>query len=90
MKSGQPIACIYDILSSNVDICSMEQMDDSVSVNSINTSQQQLDLLACVGRNRYVFACNLSELSTTDLSEHKIDTRDATPIRQRFYRIIHN
>ena len=113
LESGQPIACIYDILSSNVDICSMEQMDDNVSVNSINTehsmadlkkqakvatdigitlpdstltSQQQLELLACVGRKRDVFACNLSELSTTDLSEHKIDTRYATPIRQRFYR----
>ena len=44
LKSGQPIACIYDILSSNVDICSMEQTDDNVSVNSINTEHSKADL----------------------------------------------
>ena len=50
------------------------------------SSQEYLELMACIGRNRDVFATNLSELETTNLYEHTIDTKDATPIRQRFYR----
>ncbi|CAC5404277.1 unnamed protein product [Mytilus coruscus] len=39
-----------------------------------------------LGTNRDVFAINLSELGCTDLHPHRIDTGDAAPVRQRFYR----
>ncbi|CAC5413251.1 unnamed protein product [Mytilus coruscus] len=39
-----------------------------------------------LGTNRDVFAINLSELGCTDLHPHRIDTGDAAPVRQSFYR----
>ncbi|VDI35442.1 Hypothetical predicted protein [Mytilus galloprovincialis] len=39
-----------------------------------------------LGTNRDVFAMNLSELGCTDLHPHRIETGDAQPVRQRFYR----
>ncbi|CAG2231626.1 unnamed protein product [Mytilus edulis] len=42
--------------------------------------------MVMLGINRDVFAINLSELGCTDLHPHRIETGDAQPVRQRFYR----
>ncbi|CAC5407871.1 unnamed protein product [Mytilus coruscus] len=48
--------------------------------------EQKQRLMVMLGTNRDVFAINLSELDCTDLHPHRIDTGDAAPVRQRFYR----
>ena len=50
------------------------------------TDIQKYRLLSFLGKNRDVFATNLSELGVTNVHSHYIDTGDARPIRQRFYR----
>ena len=39
-----------------------------------------------IGRNRDIFAKDLSELGTTNILEHKIETGDARPTSQNYYR----
>ncbi len=48
-------------------------MGIDVSDSCLNPAQQD-QLSELVGRNRDVFAVDLSELSTTDIAEHFIDT----------------
>ena len=50
------------------------------------TESQKLEFLAFLGKNRDVFAKDVSELGRCDLYQYKIDTGDAPPVRQRFYR----
>ncbi|CAG2205845.1 unnamed protein product [Mytilus edulis] len=50
------------------------------------TTEQKQKLMVMLGTNRDVFAMNLSELGCTDLHPHRIETGDAQPVRQRFYR----
>ncbi len=55
--------------------------------NSCLTEIQKDELLALIGRNRDVFAVDISELGTTDILEHSIDTpRDVPPVTRPFYR----
>ena len=50
------------------------------------TTEQQRRLMILLGQYRKVFAKDMSELGHTSVYKHKIDTGDARPIRQRFYR----
>ena len=50
------------------------------------TAHQKRQLLALLGRNRNVFATNLSELGLTHLYSHRIETGDARPIKLAPYR----
>lgn len=50
------------------------------------SNSEQSKLLEFLGRNRDIFAKDLSELGCTDVYQHKINTESATPVRQRFYR----
>jgi hypothetical protein len=54
--------------------------------NSVLNDTQKQQLLELLGRNRDVFATSISELGCTDRYYHHIDTGDASPITQRFYR----
>ena len=60
-----------------------EDMGIKLSDNSLSDKQKN-DLLTCIGQNRDVFACDLSELGTTPLYEHDIDTGVHKLVRQRF------
>ena len=50
------------------------------------TSEQKLELKMLIGRNRDVFALNMSELGVSHSFHHTIDTGDAPPQRQQYYR----
>lgn len=50
------------------------------------TEDQKTQLLQFIGKNRDVFASSLQELGCTNVHFHKIETGDAPPQRQRFYR----
>ena len=54
--------------------------------NADLTEDQKHDILTLVGKNRDVFAKSISELGRTNLHYHRIETGDALPIKQRFYR----
>ena len=49
-------------------------------------SEQKDKLARCIKENRKVFATNMQELGRTDLHYHRIDTGNARPVAQRFYR----
>ena len=55
--------------------------------NSDLTEDQKLRLLTCIGQNRQVFATNLSELGSTSVYKHRIDTVDDVPVTSRHYRL---
>jgi hypothetical protein len=48
---------------------------------------QKRQLLTLIGQNRDCFAKDMSELSTSNLYQHSVDTGNAKPVRQRFYRV---
>lgn len=50
------------------------------------THQQKQTLHAFLQKYKSVFASNLSELGNCSLQPHKIETGNAPPVRQRFYR----
>ena len=50
------------------------------------TETQKTQLMIFIGLNRDVFAKSLNELGTFEGYSHRIDTGDAKPVRQRFYR----
>ena len=50
------------------------------------SENEKNQILALIGKNRDIFATDLSELGTTNIHTHKIDTGDATPVRKRPYR----
>jgi predicted aspartyl protease len=52
----------------------------------ILTESEQEELLELVGRNRDIFATDISELGCYKGYQLKIDTGDATPVKSRFYR----
>jgi hypothetical protein len=54
--------------------------------NSDLTPKQCDELQKFIASNRDVFAKDLTELGTTNVHFHEIDTGDAHPVRQRFYR----
>ncbi|MES9884237.1 MAG: RNase H-like domain-containing protein, partial [Sedimenticola sp.] len=62
-----------------------EELDFNFESSDLTPAEKQT-FLAFLGRNRDVFAKDLSELGCTDLYQHKIETGDAPAVRQRFYR----
>ena len=54
--------------------------------NSDLTEDQKRRLLLLIGQHRSLFATTLKEIGRTSLYTHRIDTGDAQPIRQRFFR----
>lgn len=57
----------------------------NVDADSLTKIQQE-ELLELVGKNRDIFATNVSELGCYKGYQMKIDTGDATPVKSRFYR----
>ena len=55
--------------------------------NSDLDEHQKQRLLQFIARNRKVFANNLSELGSTSVYKHKIETTDDIPVRSRHYRM---
>ncbi|MES9903532.1 MAG: reverse transcriptase domain-containing protein, partial [Sedimenticola sp.] len=61
--------------------------DLGISLDDSDLSpDQKQSLLTFIGKNRDVFAKDTSELGCTNLHHHRIETGDAAPQRQRFYR----
>ena len=54
--------------------------------NATLNEDQKRKLLILLGKYRKVFAKGLPEVGKTEMYYHNIDTRDAEPISQRFYR----
>ena len=54
--------------------------------NTDLSKDQKQQLMSLIGANRDCFATSMSELSTTDVYHHEIDTGTAKPIRKTFYR----
>ena len=54
--------------------------------NSQLSPEEKVEMFKFLGKNRDVFAKDMSELGCTNLYHHNVDTGDASPIRQRFYR----
>ena len=50
------------------------------------TADQKHELVEFLSQNREAFAKDTTELGTTNLHFHRIDTGDAKPVHQRFYR----
>ena len=58
-----------------------------ININDADlTSDQQHKLVQFLVQNTDVFAKDSTDLGTTDLHFHRIDTGDAKPVHQRFYR----
>ena len=55
-------------------------------VSSDLTSAERRQLSIFLGKNRDLFATSLKELGFTSIHQHRIDTGDATPMRQAPYR----
>ncbi|XP_069128989.1 uncharacterized protein [Argopecten irradians] len=74
--------------TNNTDSANVQKAKDiGISIeNSDLTTEQKNKLLSFLGKNRDVFAKDMSELGTTNLYFHEIDTGEAKPIKQRFYR----
>lgn len=62
-----------------------EPFEFDLSNSDLNPQQKQT-LLTFLQRYKSVFAKELSELGNCSLQPHNIDTGNAPPIRQRFYR----
>lgn len=60
-------------------------IDFDLSDSNLNPTQKQI-LLAFLNKHRSVFATELSELGNCAVQSHRIETGDAFPVRQRFYR----
>ena len=66
---------------------SEQEKELNINLDNTNlTSEQKLELKTLIGRNRDVFALNMSELGVSHLFHHTIDTGDAPPQRQQYYR----
>lgn len=86
--------------TNNTDMNAIDALDDETKTNyrkladELNfdlsqtdlTSEQKDDLLIFLGKNRKVFAKDLSELGRTSIYHHKIHTGDNPPVKRRFYR----
>ena len=59
----------------------------NINLDNTNlTSEQELELKTLIGRNWDVFALNMSEVGVSHSFHHTIDTGDAPPQRQQYYR----
>ena len=54
--------------------------------NADLSDSQKLQLMELIGKNRSVFAKDITELGTTDIIHHTIETGDARPVSQNYYR----
>ena len=61
------------------------KIDFDLSSSDLNCEQQQ-QFQHFLSKNRHVFATSISELGNSDIYSHRIETRDAAPVTQRFYR----
>ncbi len=73
---------------SPLDIPNEEEVDfSSFDFSDSDLTRDQKDkLLIFLKEHKDVFACNLSQLGSTNLYAHKIDTGDHPPVKQAFYR----
>lgn len=83
---------VFSLESSVTHSVTTPSSDDKSSELSFDLSQSDLSdnqrgiLRTFLNQNKNVFANDLSELGHTEVAYHSIDTADASPMRQRFYR----
>ena len=64
----------------------VKELNTDLSKSDLTTDQKH-SLLQFIDQNRKVFATNLSDLGSTTVYQHKIETRDEIPVRSRHYRL---
>ena len=85
INTSQSVNYITDLQHTSDHVKVAEELGVKIQNDNL-TSEQKTQLMGIIGKNRDVFATSLQELGTTNLVEHKIDTDNAVPTRQRFYR----
>ena len=87
-QEKEPHACHLstDAQPNNSDfIRKAKELDLDLDSSELNEKQRE-QLLTLLGQYRDIFARDITELGVTNIYEHRIDTGDAIPVRQRFYR----
>ena len=87
------VQSVSRVETDNNDFPQTQDLGDIPQDLNIDLSNSDLDehqkqrLLQFIARNRKVFANNLSELGSTSVYKHKIETTDDIPVRSRHYRM---
>ena len=79
--------CLASVQQSNEHV---PECDNDLDINLSNsdlTDSQKSQLQNFLQANRKVFAKNLSELGSTNVYKHKIETVDDIPVRSRHHRM---
>ena len=81
-----PSKIAQEIATKICNLVNQEQIDE-FEIGPNLTPDQKLKLTKLIQDNADIFAKDGTDLGRTSLVQHKINTKDATPLRQRAYRV---
>ena len=83
-QTEHTVAAASKVIDPNQLLSTAKQLGIDFSKSHLTEAQQNA-LLELLGKYRDIFAVDDSELGCCDILQHRIDTGDAAPVRQRFY-----